>query len=67
MIETRGGAESFLWLIQKRFGFSSHDCNAFAGIPPIPKTELLAKIIHAHSLPLLEIAPKPCYKKLHPK
>ena len=32
-----------------------------------PKRYCPGKIIHAHSLPLLEIPPKPCYKKLHPK
>jgi hypothetical protein len=34
---------------------------------PFPKWNCRAKIIHAHSLRLLEIAPNPCYKKLHPK
>ena len=49
-------------------GFRSNACDIPAAIlHPIPKTELLRKKNRVHSLPLLEIAPKPCYKKLHPK
>ena len=67
-IETRGGAESFLWFVQKRFGFRSHDDNASEEyLTSFPKWNWLAKIIRVHRLRLLEIAPNPCYKKLHPK
>jgi hypothetical protein len=59
------------------FGFRSNTYKNLRSLAPVrlshdlstsfPKRNYPAKIIRAHSLPLLEIAPKPCYKKLHPK
>ena len=57
-----------VFALSKACGFKLDTCKNSVAIPPsFPKRNCLAKIIRAHSLPLLEIAPKPCYKKLHPK
>ena len=67
--KTREGAA--VSVFQKAAGLDQSPPTFPPTFPPrshlIPKTELCTKIIHAHSLPLLEIAPKPCYKKFHPK
>ena len=74
--KTGEGAELFLWFVQKRCEFRSERAKTFLLAPvklghrfysAFPKRNCLVKIIHVHSLRLLEIAPKPCYKKLHPK
>jgi hypothetical protein len=62
-----GGAESFLWFYRKGSGLDLTTATLSLEYPSFPKRNYLAKIIRAHSLRLLEIAPKPCYKKLHPK
>jgi hypothetical protein len=57
-----------VFVFQKAAGYT---CDIPADIPaaisPRSQNGTPRKIIHAHSLRLLEIAPKPCYKKLHPK
>ena len=65
--ETRGLANLFCGSYRKGSGLALTTATLSLEYPPFPKWNYRAKIIHAHSLRLLEIAQKPCYKKLYPK